>query len=307
MSMPTLLDIAKLNNTDAVVGLIEESIKAHPEISLGGARTIRGLNYHTKVRTGYSSVAFRNANEGTASKVSTFENRLVECYILNPRWECDKAIADAYEDGAQAYIAIEGAGMMEAAMRQLGTVFYYGTDGTLGDTKGFPGLLQMYDATNMVVDAGGTTATTGSSVWAVKFGPRDTQWVWGNNGSLNLSPVAEQRILDGSSNPLTAYVQEILARPGLQVGSLNSIARIKKITADSTKTLTDTMMFNLLKVFPTGITPDVFFMSRRSLYQLRASRTATNQTGAPAPIPTEVAGVPIHVTDSIVDTEALTI
>ena len=46
-------------------------------------------------------------------------------------------------------------------------------------------------------------------------------------------------------------------------------------------------------------------MNRRSLRQLQNSRTATNPTGAPAPIPDSAFGVPIIVTDAIVSTEAL--
>ena len=132
-------------------------------------------------------------------------------------------------------------------------------------------------------------------------------WVYGNNGSLELSDVAEQRILDGSNNPFTAYVQELLAYPGLQVASLYSIGRIKKLTADAGHTLTDDLVAELLSKFPVGVRPDVLLMSRRSLRQLQDSRTATNATGAPAPFPTESFGVPVAPTDAITDTEALTL
>lgn len=301
MANPTLLDIAIANGSDAVVGLIEEVVKAHPELELGAARTIKGLNYKTLVRTALPTVGFRSANEGYAASKSTFENRLVDTFIFNPRWECDKAIADAHEDGAQAFIALEASGIMEASMIALCSQFYYGTS---SDAKGFPGLIAAYDSA-MEVDAGGTTATTGSSVWGVRFGAKDVQWVYGNNGSLALSPVAEARILDGSSNPYTAYVQELLARPGLQVASKYSIGRIRDLTADSGKGLTDALISQLLSKFPVGRPPDLLLCSRRSLSQLQSSRTATNATGAPAPFPTESFGIPIRVTDAIVDTEAL--
>ena len=304
MTMPTLLDIAKANGSDGVVGLIDEATKAHPELTLAPARTIKGLNYKTLVRTANPTVGFRNANEGTAATKGTYENRLVETYILNPRWECDKAVADRYEDGPEAYIALEASAILEAAMQTLATQFYYGTG---ADAKGFPGLVAAYDATNMVVDAGGTTAATGSSVWALRFGPKHVTWVYGNGGSLELSDVAEQRILDGNDNPFTAYVQELLAYPGLQVASLYSIGRIKKLTADSGKGLTDDLVAELLSKFPVGVRPDVLLMSRRSLRQLQDSRTATNATGAPAPFPTEAFGVPIAPTDAVTDTEALTL
>lgn len=308
MAMPTLLDIVKANGTDPVVGLVDETSKSHPEITLGGARTIKGTNYKTLIRTGLPTVGFRNANEGTTPTIGVYENRLVETYIFNPRWECDKAVADRYEDGAEAYIAIEAAGIMEAAWQHLCKQFYYGSLATGGnDAKGFPGLLQAYDATNMVVDAGGTTAATGSSVWAVKFGPRDVQWVYGNGGSLDLSEVTTQRILDANSKALTAYIQELLAYPGLQVASIRSVGRIKKLTEDSGKGLTDALIASLLNKFPSGVTPDLLLMSRRSLEQLRKSRTPTNATGEPVPVPSSVFGIPIRTTDSIKDTESLTL
>lgn len=306
MAVTTLLDIAKANGSDAAVGLIEEVLTAAPEVQFGAARTIKGLSYKTLVRTGLPSAGFRNANEGMTPTKSTWENRVIECFTLNPRWECDKAVADRHEDGAQAFIALEADGITRASMITLGRQFYYGTNTTFGgDAKGFPGLLAAYDSTNMVVDAGGTTDNTASSVWAAMFGPKAVQWVYGADGLLNVSDVSEERVTDSLNQPYTAYCQEMLAYPGLQVASKYSVARIKKLTADSGKGLTDSLIAQLISKFPVGFKPDYLFMSRRSLMQLQASRTATTVTGAPAPFPTESHGVPIQVTDSIVDTETL--
>lgn len=316
MARGTLLDIAKQQGADAVAGLIEESQQAHPEISgivgngiqvpgVGYARTIRSTQYKTLVRTGFPTAAFRKANQGVASAKSTFENRLVETFILNPRFEADKAVADAHEDGWQAYLALEASGQMEASMRTLGKQFYYGI-GTGGDSLGHPGLIQGYDATNMVVDAGGTTASTGSSVWLVKWGPQDVAWVYGMNGGLSLDEPRLADLSDGT-NQFTGYVQELMMYPGVQVGSINSIVRIKKLTADDGKGLTDALIYSAMEKFPAGVVPDVMFMTRRSRGQLRVSRTATNATGAPAPLPDSVEGVPIAVTDSILNTESLTL
>ena len=307
MGMPTLLDVIKLNGSDAAVGLIEEASKACPEVRLGAARTIKGLNYKTLVRTAVPSVGFRTANSGTAIAASTFEQRLVECYLMNPPFEVDKAVADVYEDGWQAYLAMEASGIMEGAMQSLGKAFFYGTNATFGLENAFPGLLQSYDSTNMVVDATGTTDSTCSSVWLVRFGPQHVQWVMGQGGQVAMGDVSQEVIRPTATTSYTAYHQELYMRPGLQVGSLYSVCRIKKLTADSGKGLTDDLIFDALSKFPTGIRPDVMLMSRRSLFQLQKSRTATNATGAPAPIPTEVAGIPIEATDSISDVETLTL
>jgi hypothetical protein len=313
MSMPNLLDIVKANGADAQVGLIEEAIATHPELTLGAARTIRGYMYKTLVRTSVplTTGSFRAANEGTTPLKSTYENRTVECFIMEPRFQADKAVADAYEDGAPAYIAMEASGIMEGEMQGLAKQFYYGTG---NNSKGFPGLIAAYDSTNMVIDAGGTTATTGSSCWLVKFGPKDVQWVWGLGGQLSFSPVRIESIVDSndSTKRFDGYVQTMLARPGVQVGSLNSVVRIKKLTADSGKGLTDARIASALALFPSGIQPDVILCTRRSLTQLQASRTATNPTGAPAPFPREIVGmagqnIPIMVTDAILNTEALTL
>jgi hypothetical protein len=48
-----------------------------------------------------------------------------------------------------------------------------------------------------------------------------------------------------------------------------------------------------------GMVPNAIFMNPRSLYQLRAGRTATTVTGQPAPLPTDWNGIPIYSTTNI--------
>ena len=324
---PTLLDIAKANAADGIVELIDETINSHPELLLLPARTIKGINYKTLVRTGLPTVGFRDANEGYAASKGTYENRLVETFIFNPRWEADKAVADRYEDGPEAYIAQEAGAIMEASMQALAEQFYYGrgtstqcglaTTTVKGDAKGFFGLLELSEAAgltvasnNLLIDGGGTTADTGTSVYMVKTGPAHVNWVWGNGGNLEVDDAVTERILDGSNNPFTAYVQEMLAYPGLQVGSVYSFGRIGELTEDASCTLTDAHLANLYSRFKTAFKPDVIFMTRRSQRQLQDSRIlATGGTvlgdGAPVPFPTSWNTIPIHVTDAISDAEEI--
>ena len=298
----TLLDIAKMNGADPLVGLIEEATKAHPETIEVPGRTIKGTSYKTLVRTKLPTVGFRNGNQGADATKSSYENRTVETYILNPRWEQDKAIADAYEDGAAACIAIEAAGQMEASLLALGKQFFYGTS---FDAKGFPGLCQAYDSTNMLLDAGGTTDSVCSSVWMIRRGPKAVQWVFGMEGNLSLSAVREQLVPDSQTPPkyYTAYVQEMLVRPGLQVGSVRAVCRGYKFTEDAGLGVTDAALAKMLEKFPAGLGPDAIFMSKRSRRQLKNSRTAVNPTGLPAPFPVDYEGIPIFVTECLYDTE----
>lgn len=315
MAVLTLLDIAKLNGNDAMVGLIEENLNVAPEVTRLPSRTIKGTSYRTVVRTAYPTVGFRKANEGETASKSTFEQKLTECFILSSLITVDKAVALAYEEGVEVLKGIEAAGVLAAALQSVGRQIFYGSNTTYsGDADGFPGFLQCHDTTNMVVDAGGTTATTGSSVYLVRAGIQAASLVVGNGGQMQLSQWREETV---SSVP--SHVADMTAYVGLQCANSNkSIGRIKKLTADSGCGLTDAKLSSAWSKFPVGYPPTHIFCSRRSHMQLWQSRTVT-LFGGPGPSktsgnveliaapPTEFNGVPIIVTDSLSDVEALTL
>ena len=263
-------------------------MRQHPEIQMGVSRTIKGISYKTLVRTKLPTVGFRAANDGGTTSPAEYENRTYEAYILNPRWEVDKAVADSDEDGAEALMAREGTGYLSAAFAAVAGQFYYGAG---NDPKGFAGLLAAVHP-DLVVDA--------------KWGVQDVIFLYGNKGEIVLSDIMTLPITGKNSKTLTGYVQEIAARPGLQIGNKFACGRIKNLTTQTGKTLDDDMIAELMSKFPVGFRPDCLFMNRRSLEQLRKSRTATNPTGQPAPTPTTTGdGLPIYATDSIKNTESV--
>jgi hypothetical protein len=320
----TLLDIAKMNGADAIAGLIDETIRSTPELTgvtldgvrlpfVGASRPIKGLQYKTLVRTALPVVGFRGANQGTPVSKSTWANRVYETFIFNPPIEMDVRVAESDEDGPAACIAKEASGIWEASVQTVCKQFYYGnaasTWAPLNDSLGFPGLMQVYDTVNMQVDATGTTqgvaasGTISTSVWGVRYGVKDVQWIFGNGGEMRLTDVIEYPKQDSSGNPYMAYHQEIVARIGLQMGRSWTVGRIKNVTSDAGKGLDDALMGRLLTKFRAGFAPHVFFMTKEAREQLRASRTAVNPTGLPAPIPQEFEGIPILATESISNTE----
>lgn len=316
MANMTLLDVAKLNGTDAVVGLIEESISAAPEMALFPVRTIDGTGFKTVVRSGLPAVDFIAASQGIAAGKSTFENKRFDCQVLGGRVEVWKSILDAPENGTPADIkATEAAGVMEAALRKVGTQIFYGTT-ALGSSKGFPGLVSFVDS-GKILDATGTTADTGSSVYFVKFGPRDVSLVMGRNGTMELSEFRIESLSDSDGNKGPGEVADLASWIGLQQASKHSVVRIKNLTADSGKGLTDALLASAMDLAPAGWMPDAIFMSRRSRTQLRAARSAVTalrgdgKTGtlgggaAYVPTPTDFEGIPIIATDSILNTEPI--
>lgn len=313
MPNATLLDIAKLNGSDQVVGLIEENLAAAPEVANFPARTIRGTSFYTVKRTGFPAVGFRGANEGVAASKSSFDKQLVECFVLAAAVEIDKAVAQAYEDGAAAYEMLEASGVMRAALIATGRQIWYGTAAP-GDAKGFPGIKALTPkGGTIVVDATGSTANTASSVYAVKYGVQNCSIVMGNNAVFELSQFRDQMITDDSGAKYAGRVADLTAWTGLMVGNANCVGRICNLTADSNKTLSDALIAKLLSSFPVGWQPDALYMSRRSAYQLQVSRSVTIQANAGrtggsqavADWPASAFGVPIVVTDSIGNTDAI--
>ena len=307
----TLLDIAKMNGSDRSVGLVEENLNAAPEMELFPARGITGTSFKTLVRTAYPTTGFRAANEGVEPSKSTYVNKMFELFYYDGQMEVDKAVADADEQGAAHALAVEESGHARAFMLTGGKQFWYGT-GTGGDAKGFPGAVQVVDS-SLVVDATGTTADTGSSVYAVVVQPGFFELIV-RNGLLTPGEWRTQTITR-SSKEMTAYKNSMEGWIGSAFYSKYAVGRIKKLTADSGKGLTDILLADLINKFPVGVKPTHIFMSRRSRRQLQAARSVTlfgqgttrpNQP-AIAPTPTEYDGIPIIATDSILDTESLTL
>lgn len=331
MAQGTLLDIAKLNGNDKVVGLIEENQVFAPELSVVPGRTIRGTSYRTVARDTYPGVGFRRANEGVTYTKSTFLNRLHECFILSGNVRVDVAVAAAHEDGPEAFKGIEASGVMKQTLIDVGSQFFYGVS---ADSKGFPGLNAMHTAfeteltarsiDTLTVDAGGTTATTGSSVYGVKFGTEGVQFIFGNDQGLTLGEWFRQMVNDGTAGQdYLAECASMNAWIGLQAATPYCIGRLKDATEDAGKGVTDSLLEDLLAKYPVGYVPDVWFMTRRSRRQLQKSRSVVLSSGVPqisqsaaaklktgqdvvAPLPTEACGIPIIVTDSLVNTETLT-
>lgn len=311
--MITLLELARRALSAAALSeLVSEVTKSIPEVTgqyrfLGEWRTVRGMaatkvisgrSYHFPVVKQLPTVAFRHANEGVTMGDGAIQNKLVETYILNPNWYADVAVADQDVSGMGSLMAEQAALNLQAAFQKLATQFYYGTG---ADGKGHPGISA---AVGYSVDATGTTSNGKSSVYAVKWGPAGVRWVMGENGRMRVEPISKRPVTDANGKTFTAYFQELFCYAGLHVGSVKAIGRIYNLTAQSGKGLTDALFADLLAQCDQAFWPDCFLVPNRCVWQLQKSRTATNATGAEAPLPTDYMGIPIIVSDSLSNTEA---
>ncbi len=298
-----MIDLVALNADQFGLGVIEESLQSAPELNVAHATVIKGTSYFSTVRFGLPPTGFRAANEGISAGKSRFTQRLVQCFIFDSRIECDKAVADAYVSGPDMYKALESVGVMESGLRSVGNQFYYGPAGTASNAnRGFPGLIDLYDADNMEIDAEGEADKT--SVWAVRFGEQDVHFVLGNNGPRlpGLEDWRVETLRDEENKAYDGYVSSAAMWIGLACHKINAVARVKNIGSAEGKTLTFDHLYRMLETFPSGMPPTHIFANKRSLRQLRESRrTDLNPTPE---TPTNVDGIPIVPTDSIINAEA---
>lgn len=306
-----LTDLAKINTNDIADRDISDLLDEAPVLAVLPADEASNGTTHKYVKqTGAPSVGFRAVNTGKENKKSADTEVSQDLKFLDASFWVDVAVADAYKNGPEAYLAREGARQLKAAFSEYEQQIFYGT-GNASD--GFNGLADDSNldgaSDSMVIDATGSTASTGSSVFGIRATPdlNNMVSILGNDAEIKIGDPTVQLMTDPAdvTKTLNVYSVPISAYVGMQIGGLYSVARLGNLTAQSGKTLTDALIASLIALFKANQAPTHLCMSRRSLFQLQASRTATNATGAPAPIPQESHGIPIVVTDSIIDTETI--
>ncbi len=121
---------------------------------------------------------------------------------------------------------------------------------------------------------------------------------------MQVSDWRVESLADANGKKFPGCVCDLTTWIGLQFVNKNSAVRVKNIGTANGTTFNDDLAFEALSKFPVGVAPDVCLMNRRTLEQLRKSRTkVTSATGVPT-LPDSVAGVPIVITDSITNAEA---
>jgi hypothetical protein len=307
----TLLDITKRNvgADGAAVGLIEEVNTVAPELEALMGRPVNGTTYKLKKRTALpASPVFRNANEGTDIVSGSYEQTIGQCFFLDAQLQVDEMVVSAgeAEGNSQAEIlADEAIGVVRQKLIHAGDQFYRGTT---ADSKGFVGLQSLYDTTNCEVSALGTTSNC-TSAWLVWNDPMGLHWIFGRQMGLTMGEWVRQQV-QVSSKSLHAYCNNLSGWLGLSFGHTRSIVRIKLI--NPTHPLTDSLGADAIAKLPIFMrrSPGLrWFMNTSCQLGLQKSRStvSTAKTDAPvlqfAPTPETLGGIPITLTDSIVNTE----
>jgi hypothetical protein len=308
MAMRTLADLVKINDQNLADINVTDLLEDAPLLArLHAMESSNGTEHKYLKDTTSAGAGFRSLNDGIAVTASAQTLVTLTLKILEASFPLDLAYCTGYAKGVQAAIDHEGVRKLKAAMSRYEKQIIYGT-GTGGNADGHAGFADNAGYNHkddaQVVDAAGTTAGTGSSVWLLRTGPDDVAAVMkGGNIEWGESVLT---MAQGTNGPYPAYYTPITGWTTVQLGSIYSVVRICNLTEDSGKGLTDDLISKAIAKIPAGKRSNLLLAgSRRSQRQLQDSRTATNPTGEPAPMPESAFGIPFIVTDSILDTEAL--
>jgi len=295
-------ELVKINDQNVADVEISDLLRDAPVLAaMPAVEASNGTLHKYNKLTTEPTVGFRSLNDGRDHDYTVRTTVTETLQILDASFDMDAAIYNP------ELAAMEGRSHLQSAFAKAERQIFYGTSAN-GDSAGFNGFYNSADlnglADDMVISAGGSSAGVQSSVYLIRATPDATGVcsVFGNGGDISIGG-AYQSMIEGASGRYDAWVVPIVAYMALQLGSKYSAARIANVET----ALDDDKIYEALSLFPASLQPTHICMNRTALKLLRASRTSTNATGAPAPRPTEVEGIPIIVSDQIVQTEAVVV
>lgn len=353
--MPTLAEIAQARQIPLSAGIFRAVETEAPTLAAFDARTTTGTRFMTLALVGLPTASgFKDYGEGFTHGGASLSVREFEAKLIGARIEVENITArrwDAEHPSAEtSYFDLQAMARIASEMRHLERVIYYGT---ALDAKGFPGLKELtpFIASNVielteepsdtdyvrsVIDAGGATASTASSVYSVMHGEMDCQLVCCNDGGGELFNMTEPRVESVAPDAnfpaakLDYTVSQIDGHFGVAVSGMNqtpnsviptqySVRRLANLTAESACKLTDAKLELLCESHGDGKRPSRLYMSHRSGRQLAESRSATsvflslggggnaanNTATIRAAKPTDWEGIPITYTSAISNADAI--
>lgn len=282
--MPTAAEIIKLNDQNLADYEINDVFnQARLFQAAEAVESSNGTQHKYLKETGAPTVGFRQANAGRDNGNGTRVAVTTDLKIVDCSFEIDKALADGYKDGAEAYIQKEAPRYLRAG--------FFGVESAMinGDqTDGFDGLQQAVpDTSTYYVDAEGTSDA--ESVYLAYSAEEAFALV--ANEELEIGESYITRAVDSSGKPFDVYRTPILGWMTIQLGGVADVVRIDNVSAEAGKGLTDDLLYEAAAKMPAGRAPNMVICSRTTQEQLRKSRVATNALGTPVPTPTDVPGI----------------
>lgn len=324
-AMPTLLDWAKRRDPDGRIAKVVELLSQQNDILK--YLTFKEGNLPTghlvSLRTALPTVAWRLLNQGGAISKSTTAQVTFETGILEAWSEVDCEIAELESD-VDGFRASEATVFLEAMNQEVAQTLVYGNQGTAPEE--FTGLAPFYNAISGATNAshvisGGGSGSDNSSIYLVVSGPETIFGTFpkGSNAGLvheDKGKVTVQVSGIGGTR-LDVYQDKFLWKPGLVVKDWRYCVRIPNIDISNLIALSSnadlpTLMIKAWHRIPNfGMGRAFWLMNRTCAEMLEIICRTDVRTGGQLSWDTvdgkritTFRGIPIAVTDALLETEA---
>lgn len=308
---PTLMKLLQGKTPTMEQRVVEQVIYDAPFLSKLPARVIKGTSYRYMVRNSLPLIKSTPYNMGVGLASVDYETNSAECYPYQGRVAIDKKLVNGEPELAKRYTADLMAAHMRGALASLEMGIFYGKG---RDDKGTPGLNDTIGQYMTLSATGNQTERTygGATVWGVCLKDDMLHVVYGNSRTIAFGQRKEQdvpaRTADGERGFMPAYVWDFDFHAGFC--QMDAFATGRIVNESDENPLSDKMLAELVNAFPTGHTPDVLVMTRGSRKRLQQQRSAaltyvkkSSGNTAYADLPTDYEGIPIIVTDGLLENE----
>lgn len=353
--MPTALEIAQKSGTQFLGGILNFTRKAVPIFNSFYTEGFIGTKFKAlAIEVAGATGGFVNLGEGYTAGKTPMTVREFAAARINFLAKVQKSTALLWDEANGAntdmdYFSIQEAEEIKSKLLKVEQQLIYGTS---LDSKGFPGMKQLTPAltgntlvyatptapeadgyVRSFINAGGTTASTASSIYLVKMGPLDAVMKMGGPQGVGgfLRPTEQKEVYLEFTDPVDQVVKgdtflktDGEGYVGLSVAGANevgtvrlqqSLRRIGNVTNDSGKGCTEALLDYGIESLPPEKRPDIIYLSPRSLRQLRDSKTAATvflMGGGDAkaavlrqPLPEYHRGIPLIPSENILSTDAI--
>lgn len=325
----TLLDWAKRRDPDGKLATVVELLSQTNDI-LNHIPFMEGnlpTGHRTTVRTGLPTSIFRKLYQGVPTSKSTTAQVTEAIGMLETRCEIDKVLADL--NGATAEFRLgEARPFMESLSQTMATTLFYGDTDT--DPEKFMGLAPRYSSLSAVngqnIISGSGSGADQTSIWLICWGEDTIHGIFpkGSKAGLQHEDLGVADAFDSDGNRYRAYMDHWRWDMGLVLRDWRYVVRIANI--DTTQLVAESSDADLVKLMiramhrlPTQSHGRcMWYMNRRAAEWLdiqsagksaSGSSVVTNilfddQTRSQGRIVQSFRGIPISITDAILNTEA---
>lgn len=322
----TITDLAKRlqPNGGVETEIVELLVQTNPILDDMHFEQANGTwSHRSTIRTGLPAVYWRLINQGTPSSKSTTAQVEDTIGMLEAWSEIDVELAKMAPNLA-AFRRSESIAFIEAMNQEMAQTIFYGNHGTAPEE--FTGLAPRYSSLSAangqnIVNGGGSGADN-TSIWLIQWGPQGLFGVVPPNSVAGLQredfgEVTAEMTTGAGGQRMRVLQEHFIWKNGLVLRDWRSVVRIANI--DVSNLVAESSNADLLKLMAKAIhrlvNPGagraVFYMNRTAAEFLDIQSKAAVSAGSGITYENvqgraigSFRGIPIHVTDAILETEA---